>query len=201
MASTHARVVALAMLLAGAWLACASEPAPRDHFYRLEVAMPAALPSPALPGVLEIDRLRVEAIAQGRRLLYRDASLPNVIGQYNYHFWADPPGLMLQDQLVRSLRAAGAAKGVVPSGIHVDSDYSLKGRLVRLERHTGSGAARIAVEIAFVLLATRENELLLQENYAEERTVDGGDFGASITAYEDAIGAIFQRLLDDLPRR
>jgi len=200
MAATHARRVALAMLLVGGCLACASEPAPRDHFYRLEIAAPAQLPSPLLPGILEVDRLRVEAIAQGRRMLYRDASLPNVIGQYNYHFWADPPGVMLQDQLARYLRAAGAAEGVVTSGMHVDSDFSLKGRLVRLERHTGSGAPRIAVEIGFALLGTNRKELLLQKSYSEERAVAGDDIGASITAYEDAIGSIFQQLQNDLPR-
>jgi ABC-type uncharacterized transport system auxiliary subunit len=200
MTSTRARLAALALLLVTGWLGCATGPAPRDHFYRLTIATPARLSSPALPGVLEVDRLRVEAIAQGRRMLYRDASLPNVIGQYSYHFWADPPGLMLQDQLAQSLRAAGAAKSVITPGIHVNSDFLLKGRLVQLERHTGSGAARIAVEIEFVLLATQGNELLLQKNYAEERTVAGDDIGMSITAYEDALGTIFQHLLADLPR-
>jgi ABC-type uncharacterized transport system auxiliary subunit len=200
MASTRARLAALLMLLVTGWLGCASGPAPRDHFYRLDIAAPAELPSPALPGVLEVDRLRVEAIAQGRRMLYRDASLPNVIGQYNYHFWADPPGLMLQDQLAQSLRAAGAAKVVVTPGIHVDSDFSLKGRLVRLERHTGSGAPRIAVEIEFSLLRAKGNELLLQKNYSEERAVAGDDIGRSITAYQDAVSTIFQQLVDDLPR-
>jgi ABC-type uncharacterized transport system auxiliary subunit len=200
MASTHARLVALATLLFTGWLGCASGPAPRDHFYRLDIAAPAALPSPALPGVLEVDRLRVEAIAQGRRMLYRDASLPNVIGQYSYHFWANPPGLMLQDQLAQSLRAAGVAKAVVTPGIHVDSDFVLKGRLAQLERHTGSGAPRIVVEIEFVLLRSKGNDLLLQKNYSEERTVAGNDMGASITAYQEAIGTIFQQLLADLPR-
>jgi ABC-type uncharacterized transport system auxiliary subunit len=200
MASTRTRLAALALLLVTGWLGCATGPAPRDHFYRLNIAAPARLPSPALPGVLEVDRLRVEAIAQGRRMLYRDASLPNVIGQYSYHFWADPPGLMLQDLLARYLRTAGAAKSVVTPGVHVDSDFLLKGRLVRLERHTGSGAPRVAVEIEFVLLGTKENELLLQKNYSEERTVAGDDVGASITAYQDALGTIFQQLLADLPR-
>jgi ABC-type uncharacterized transport system auxiliary subunit len=200
MAATLARHVALAALLLTGWLGCASGPAPRDHFYRLNIAAPDRLASPALPGILEVDRLRVEAIAQGRRMLYRDASLPNVIGQYSYHFWADPPGLMLQDQLAESLRAAGVAKSVVTPGIHVDSDFVLKGRLVRLERHTGSGAARIVVEIEFILLRTNGNELLLQKDYSEERTVAGDDIGTSITAYDDALDSIVQQLLSDIPR-
>jgi ABC-type uncharacterized transport system auxiliary subunit len=108
--------------------------------------------------------------------------------------------LMLQDQLAQSLWAAGAAKSVITPGIHVNSDFRLKGRLVQLERHTGSGAARIVVEIEFFLLRTNGNELLLQKNYAEERTAAGDDMGASVTAYQDAISSIFQQLLADLPR-
>jgi ABC-type uncharacterized transport system auxiliary subunit len=200
MASTRARLAALAVLLVTGWLGCASGPAPRDHFYRLNIAAPAGLPSPALPGVLEVDRLRVEAIAQGRRMLYRDASLPNVIGQYSYHFWADPPSIMLQDQLAKTLRAAGVAKSVVTPSIHVGSDFLLKGRLIRLERLTGNGAPRIVVEIEFILLGKKRNELLLQKSYAEERTAAGNAVGVSIAAYDDALGSIFGQLLADLPR-
>ena len=200
MASTSIRLAALAALLVAGWLGCASGPAPRDHFYRVNIAAPDPLASPALPGVLEVDRLRVEAVAQGRRMLYRDASLPNVIGQHRYHYWSDPPGLMLQDQLVRSLRAAGVAKSVVTPGIHVDSDYLLKGRIVRMERHTGSGAPRIAVEIGFSLVGTEGRKLLLHESYLEERSVSRDDVGASVAAYDDALAAILRRLLADLPR-
>jgi ABC-type uncharacterized transport system auxiliary subunit len=201
MAAARVRLVALVLLLVGGWLGCASGPAPRDHFYRLSITAPAPLPNPAIPGILEVDRLRVEAIAQGRRMLYRDVSLPNAIGHYNYHYWADPPGVMLQDLLAQYLRAAGVAESVIMPGIHVDSDFSLKGRLVRLERHTGSGAPRVVVEIEFVLLGTKGNELLLQKSYSEERTAAGDNIDTSITAYEDALGSIFQQLLADLPRR
>jgi ABC-type uncharacterized transport system auxiliary subunit len=200
MAWSRIRIAALAAVILVGWLGCASGPAPRDHFYRVNVAASAPLASPALPGVLEVDRLRVEAIAQGRRMLYRDASLPNVIGQHSYHFWADPPGVMLQDQLVGYLRTAGAAKGVVMPGIHVDSDFTLKGRLARMERHIGSGAPRIVIEIEFVLLGSRGRKPLLHETYLEERTVSGDTVGAAVTAYDDALAAIFQRLLADVPR-
>jgi ABC-type uncharacterized transport system auxiliary subunit len=201
MASTRARLAVFAVLIAVGWVGCASKPAPRDNFYRLSVAAPARLPSPPLAGALEVDRLRVEVIHQGRQMLYRDASLPNVIGQYSYHFWADPPGLMLQDQLVRYLRAAGVAQSVVTPGIHVDSQFVLKGHLVHMERHTGAGSPRIAVEIEFNLLAESGRSHLHHGVYAEERTVSGDGVGASVAAYDDALGAIFGRLVSDLQQR
>jgi len=200
MPSTRRLCAAAAVLLVAGWLGCASKPAPRDHFYRVEVAAPTPLASPALPGVLEVDRLRVEAIAQGRRMLYRDASAPNAIGQHSYHYWADPPGVMVQDQLVRGLRAAGAAKSVITPGIHVDSDFVLKGRIVQMERHTGGSQPRVVVELEFSLLGRNDRKLLLHETYREERTAAGEAIGASVTAYQDALGAILQQLVNDLPR-
>ena len=88
----------------------------------------------------------------------------------------------------------------VTSPLGTDISFQLKGRPAQLERHTGSGAARIAVGIEFILLRSKGNDLLLQKNYSEERTVAGDDMGASITAYQEAIGTIFQQLLADLPR-
>jgi ABC-type uncharacterized transport system auxiliary subunit len=190
----------LPALLAAAWLGCASGPAPRDHYYRIEAATPAALPSPPVAGTLEVDRLRVEAISQGRQMLYRDASRPEEITPHAYHHWADSPSVMLQDQLVRYLRSAGVAEKIVTPAIHVDSDYLVSGRLVRLERIFGAGEQRVAVEIELVLTRQKGRKLLLLETYREERVVPGAGVAESVTAYEQAIGAIFERFVADLKR-
>lgn len=195
------RRVAPFALLAALWLGCASSPAPRDHFYRLEVAPPAAQGAPALPGALEVDRPRVEAVAQGRRMLYREASRPGVIHQHSYHFWTDPPGVMVQDLLIGYLRASGVARSVVAPGVHVESDFLLKGRVVRLERQVGGGTARVVVELEFTLLGTNGRRVLLDESYREERSVASESVEAAVVASEDALGAIFGRLLADIPRR
>lgn len=187
-------------LLAGFWVSCLSGPAPIDHYYRIETGVPAALERPALAGTLEIDRFQVEAIAQGRRMLYRDAGKPGEIAQHTYHHWADPPNLMVQAQLVEALRAAGVAKRVVTPAVHVDSDYRLTGRIVRLERILGSGTARVVVELELALLSNAGNEILLFETYRDEREAAGNGIGESVAAYGEALGSIFGRFVADLPR-
>lgn len=192
-------LVAAASLVAIAWLGCASGPAPRDHFYRLEATAPQKLASPPLTGTLEVDRLRVEAISQGRQMLYREAARPSEIEQHAYHYWVDPPSVMLQEQLVRYLRSAGVARQVVTPAVHVESDYLVSGRLVRLERVLSGGEQRIAVEIEFTLTQQAGRKLLLLESYREERAVPGGGVAESLTAYEQAVSAIFGRFVADLP--
>lgn len=200
MMSTRIQRRLLPSLFAIAWLGCAASPAPRDHFYRLEAATSQAFESPLLAGTLEVDRFRVEAIAQGRRILYRDASQPGEIAQHAYHHWADPPSMMLQDQLVRYLRAKGVAENVVTAAIHVESDHLVSGRLVRFERLLGGGESRVAVEMELTLLRREGRELLLLETYREERAASGAGVAASVTAFEQASSAIFERFVADIPR-
>jgi cholesterol transport system auxiliary component len=186
-------------LVAVATFGCASGPAPRDHYYRLETAAPNALASPKLAGTLEVERLRAETISQGRRMLYRDGSQPGEIKQHAYHLWVDPPSVMLQDQLVGFLRSAGAAEKIVTPAVRVESDYLVSGRIVRLERLLSGSDARVAVEIEFVLTRQKGRELLLLETYREERAASGGGVAEAVTAFDQAISAIFERFLSDVP--
>jgi cholesterol transport system auxiliary component len=189
----------LPALVAVATVGCASGPAPRDHYYRLDTAPPKALASPKLAGTLEVDRLRVEAISQGRRMLYRDVSRSGEIGQHAYHHWVDPPSVMLQDQLARFLRSGGAAENVVTPAVRIESDYLVSGRIVRLERVLSGSEPRVAVEIELALMRQQGRELLLLETYREERVAPGGGVADAVTAYEQAITAIFERFLADIP--
>ena len=189
----------LPALVAVVTVGCASGPAPRDHYYRLEAAAPEALASPKLAGTLEVGRLRVEAISQGRRMLYRDSSQSGEIGQHAYHHWVDPPNVMLQDQLVQTLRSANLAEDVVTPAVRVGSDYLVSGRIVRLERILGGSEPRVAVEIELVLTRQQGSELLLLETYREERVAPGSSVADAVTAYDQAISAIFERFLADIP--
>jgi cholesterol transport system auxiliary component len=189
----------LPALVAVATVGCASGPAPRDHYYRLETTPPNALASPKLSGTLEVERLRAEAISQGRQMLYRDASPSGEIGQYSYYYWADPPSLMLQDQLVRYLRAAGVAEKVVTPAVRVKSDYLVSGRIVQLERVLGGGEPRVAVEIELSLMRQKGHELLLLKTYREERVVPGTGVSDAVTAFDQGVTAIFGQFLADIP--
>jgi ABC-type uncharacterized transport system auxiliary subunit len=87
----------------------------------------------------------------------------------------------------------------VTPAIHVESDYLVSGRIVRFERLLGGGESRVAVEIELTLLRKKERELLLLETYREERTAAGAGISASVTAFSQATGAIFERFVADIP--
>jgi ABC-type uncharacterized transport system auxiliary subunit len=188
------------VLIAGTCVSCLSGPAPTDHYYRIELSAPAALPQPVLAGTVEVDRFRTEAIAQGRRMLYRDASTPGEISPYAYHHWTEPPSVMLQDQLVEYLRTAGVAGRIVTSAVNVPSDYRINGRILHLERVLGSGNPRVVIELELTLIRNQGNEVLLLETYRDERETGGSRVSEAVAAYDEAVGAIFARFVADMPR-
>lgn len=187
-------------LLAGFVIGCQSGPAPVDHYYRIETSAPAALPQPVLAGTVEVDRLRVEAVSQGRRMLYRDSGNPGEIAQHTYHHWVDPPNLMLQAELVEYLQAAGVSEKVVTPAVHVESEYRIIGRLVLLERALGSGNPRVVVELELALIRNAGNEVLLLETYREERESAGSRVVDSVAAFGDALSSIYAQFVADIPR-
>ena len=186
------------LLLVLGW-GCVSGSAPRDHFYRLEARAPSALAAPRLDGTVEVDRLGSDAITGERLILYRhDES--SEIDRHTYHQWTDPPPVMLQKELARFLREAGAAKRVVTPSLRITSDYAIGGRVVRLERVVGGSDGHVVVELELAVVA-RDGELLLLEAYREERPVPGRGVDAAVAAMGDALSAIFERFLADLPER
>jgi len=193
-------LLATVAMAASLLFACASGPAPRDHYYRLTVGVPTALDQPAVKGTVEVGRVRVESISQGRRIVYRETASPGEITQHAYHHWTDPPNVMLQDQLVTYLREAGAASRVVTPAVYVESDYRIGGRLIRFERVLGASGVVVVIELELVLTRDSDNELLVLETYRDERTAGGPGVAESVEAFEAATTSIFERFLADIPR-
>jgi uncharacterized lipoprotein YmbA len=177
--------------------ACASGPATPDHFYRLEAAAPAAAAaSPALAGVVEVDRLKVDTVTDQLPVLYREAD-GTAIERHAYHRWMSPPSLMVQNELITYLRAAGAGQRVVTPDVRIEPHYHVTGRIIRLERVLADGGASAVVELELGVSRDR-GQLLLLETYRAE--VPAGDDGvdASVEAFDRALTQVFERFVADL---
>jgi ABC-type uncharacterized transport system auxiliary subunit len=196
-ATTRGRGAAI-ILLTAAWLGCASGPAPRDHFYRLDLDAPAARAKPILPGTLEVDRLRVEAIAQGRRIHYRTAGPVEEIAHHAYHHWADAPSAMLQDEMVEYFRAANLAALVVTTAVRVESEHQISGRIVRFERILAEETAEVVVELELLLSRDEGRTLLWIETYRDRRAASGSSVGESVAAFEAASAAVLAQFVADI---
>ncbi len=188
-------LLALACVLA---TGCLGKPAPRDRYFRLELAPPAPLAAPALAGVLEVDRLRANIVVRRTALVYVTEHSAPELRTRRYEHWADSPTLLVQREIASYLRAARIAGRVVTPELGVAADHRLSGDLLRFEEQHGADPPRVVIEIAFTLSDEQRREILLQETYLEERAVEGPAAEDAVRAYDAALAAALARLVADI---
>lgn len=192
---------AAVVLVLASLAACAAPPVPQDTYHRLRVPPPAnPLPRPPLAGMLEVERLAADGLTAGRPLIYSKSDRPQELQEYLYHFWTEPPPIMLRDEIVDYLRAANAAKAVVTPELRVSPDYVLTGKVKRLERVQGE-PPRAVVELELGVRATRANTLVILDTYREEIGAVADTMGAAVDAMNQGLARIFARFVADLDRK
>ncbi len=188
----------LAIVAAWALAACSQPPLPEDHFYRLDMGAPARIQAePSLSGTLEIEPFVADGLTAQRPIVYSDEDRPGEVKAYHYHFWTDPPTVMLRDALVDYLRAAGLAGMVVTPEVRVEPDYVLSGRIKRLERVLGN-PSRVVVELELRLRGTADDRLLLLKTYGVKSEAREDNIAAAIDAFNRALIEIYAKFANDV---
>jgi cholesterol transport system auxiliary component len=191
--------LAAALVLSAILSACAQPQVPTDHFYRLQVAAPKApLSEKSLPGIVEV-RFSAEGLTAGRPLVYSFSENLSEVSEYHYHFWTEPPAVMLRDRLVNYLRAAGVADKVVTPEMRTDPDFIISAAIKRLERVIGDNPGAVA-ELEISVKRSREEEIFLLETYSFKATFDRDSVGAAVASLGVAVSQIYTAFLDDLSR-
>ena len=192
------KILGLVLAMAAMLGACAQPPLPEDQFYRLRVTTsPEPLASPPLPGVLEVERFVADGLTAGRPIVYSESGQPHALREYHYHFWVEPPIVLLRDQLVAQLRAAKVARFVVTPEMRVDPDYVLTGKITRLERVVGA-APRAVVELELAVRQTGRDSLVFLWSYRVEEAVATDSVAAFVATINKALGTIYAKFTTDL---
>jgi ABC-type uncharacterized transport system auxiliary subunit len=191
---------AIALLLALGLASCKQPEVTPDQFYRLDAA--TSVPQVAagkLAGTVEVDRLAVDGLTGERAIVYVDAANDTTLQAYNYHFWVEPPPILLRDQLVSYLRAAKIAPVIVTADMRVRADYVVGGRIKRLERVTG-GRFGVVVEMELWLRRNSDDRLLVLNGYRVD--LDGGKdtVADAVTAINRAVATAFGRFVEDIAK-
>jgi len=176
-------------------------PVPSDRFHRLTVGAPTTVyETPRLAGAMEVDRFRATGVLQDRAIVFVESDNPNVLRQYDYQRWADPPTRMLQTVTVDYLREARVADQVVATGLRVDPAYTLIGDIKKLEHVVGNSSS-VVVELEFGLRERRGGGLVWAKSYTTSRKVKDDSVAAATRAISEAVEEILTNLSADLARR
>lgn len=183
--------------------ACGSAaPVPEDQFYRLKAirAEAAATGKMLFPGTIEIDRFVADGVTAGRPIVYSEAGKPYQVKEYHYHFWTQPPTVMLRDELISYLRAANVAKAVVTPEMRVSAEFVLTGKIIRLEKVIGSPPAAV-LEIELGVRKATGGELIFLKTYRIESASDGPGVDDAVHALNTALTQVYGQFVADLAKR
>lgn len=196
---TAAYKFALLFLAAVTLGGCASQPpVPSDRFYRLSAVMAAEpLASPKLPGVLVIDRFTADGLTAGRPIVYVQSSDPNQLLEYHYHFWTQPPTIMLRDEMVTFLRAANIADKVVSPEMRLDPQHALTARIRKLEQVLGS-PNRTQLELEIGIRRPEDGTAVFLKSYRQDVVQSTAGVGGAVDALNEALNIVYSDFLADL---
>lgn len=188
-----------ALMVLGLLAGCASQPpVPSDKYYRLQAVFAAApFASVKFPGNLEIERFTADGLTAGRPIVYNDSNNTNQLLEYHYHFWTQPPTIMLRDELVSYLRTAKMFTNVVIPEMRINPDYVMTGRILKMEQILGS-PNRTRLEMEISLRRPDNNKLMFLKTYTHETTQSSAAVPAAVTGLNEALNVIYSDLLADL---
>lgn len=191
----------LSLAFVSAVAACgAPPPVPADNFYRLQLTgLAAPAEASKLSGTLEVERLAADGLTAARPIVYSDSAKPHELREYHYHFWTEPPTVMLRDQMVAYLRKAKAADTVVTPEMRARPDYVLAGKIHRLERIVGTDAGAV-IELELGLREAKTDKLLFVETYSERANGATESVGDTVGALNKAMAKVFARFVADLSK-
>jgi len=178
---------------------CAGAPSvPQDNFYRLSPTPKSDQQGGILKdATVEVARFVADGSVSNRPILYSSETNPNSVSEYHYHFWIEAPPTLIKDALVSYLRAAGVANRIVTPEMRVDSDYSILGRIKRLEIFTGKKYTGVA-SFEIGLRRNSDDALLVLNEYEAKVEAENNSVGSVITAVEKATEDIFARFVVDI---
>lgn len=193
-ASKALALLPILLLLAGCF--GSAPPVPKEQYFRLVATAPAERAATPLAGGIEIIPFTGDGVLTERPLLFT-ADGGRKLEQRNYAYWTSAPPQMLRDQLVAYLRQAGISDNVVPSELRLETNYTVRGAIKRLEQLVGGQNGAI-VSLELSVIEKDSDRLLLSRTYTAEKPTSGDNIDSAVAALNDGLDEIFAAFVGDL---
>ena len=181
--------------------ACSQPPVPKDNYYRLHIGSPKQIyQKPIFSGSVEIQRFSADGLLANRHIAYASLQRPHLLNEYHYHFWSEPPPVMIRDQMVDFLRAAKASKRVVTPELRISAKYIISGKIKRFEHIRGS-EEHAAVELELAARNRKSGDLLYLGTYGVKIPITGSDVATAVESINRGVREIFTRFLKNIAEK
>jgi len=119
------------------------------------------------------------------------------MGTYEYHRWVEPPTEMIQEVLLRELRASGRYKAVYAERSNANGDFLIRGRLYEFKEVSGRALlAKVSLELE--MREVKSGAMVWRHYYSHEEPVSGKDVSAVVAALDRNVQAGIKEMLASL---
>jgi ABC-type uncharacterized transport system auxiliary subunit len=188
--------IALFLAAAGLFTSCGGAVRP-SKYYQLTVPgdAPSGQAADAAPVTLLVGNLQASHLYREDRIVY--SSNGQQMGTYEYQRWAEPPTEMVEEVLLRELRASGRYRAVYMHRSNINGDFLLRGRLYDFKEVTGSAmVARVTVE--FEMRDLKSGATVWTHYYERDEPVGGKDVPAVVAALDKNVQQSVKEVLASL---
>ncbi|MGH9742829.1 MAG: ABC-type transport auxiliary lipoprotein family protein [Candidatus Acidiferrum sp.] len=175
--------IALGVVALAAFLSAGCGATRPSKYYQLTVPgslAPATNPN-AVPITLLIGRLTGPALYREDQIVYSSGG--ESMGLYDYNRWVEPPTEMIQEILLRQMRASAHYRGVYTLRSDIHGDYLLHGRLYDFKEVDGSPlAGRVTMELE--LREIKTHTAVWTHFYTHDEPANGKTVGDVVAALD-----------------
>jgi ABC-type uncharacterized transport system auxiliary subunit len=173
-------VIALALLI-GFLAGCGA--ARPSKYYQLTIPSSAASveKTDAVPVTLLLGGVMTSHLYREDRIVYGNGQ--EQLGTYEFERWAEPPAEMIQEVLLRQLRASGRYRAVHYRRSNMKGDFAIRGGLYDFKEVSGSQLmGRVTLELEMRDLNT--GATVWTHYYTHDEPVSGKDVSAVVAALD-----------------
>jgi ABC-type uncharacterized transport system auxiliary subunit len=183
------------VLIVGLLSGCAStRPA---KYYQLTVPTEAGAVERAdtLPVTLLVGGLMTSHLYREDRIVFGNG--PEQLGTYEFQRWAEPPTEMIQEVLLRELRATGHYRAVHVRRSNMPGDFAIRGRLYDFKEVDGSATStRVTLELEMRDLKT--GATVWNHYYTHDEPASGKDVPAVVAALDKNVQRGMKEVVESL---
>jgi cholesterol transport system auxiliary component len=193
-ASATTLIASLALIVA--WLSGCGATRP-SKYYQLTVradAGPIEKPD-AVPVTLLLGAVMTTHLYREDRIVYGNG--PQQLGTYEYQRWAEPPAEMIQEVLLRELRASGHYRAVYNRRSNVRGDFAMRGRLYDFKEVAG-GQMATKVTLELEMRDLKSGATVWTHYYTHEEPANGKDVPAVVASLDANVQRCVREVVESL---
>jgi len=152
-------------------------------YYQLSPSngLSSATTAEPFPITLTLGHMRAPHLYREDRIVY--SAKGEEMGTYEYQRWTEPPTEMIEETMLRALRASGRYQAVYPFGSDLRGDFLLRGQLFDFKEVSSEIlVARVTLELE--LSDTKSGATVWNHNYSYDEPVNGKDISAVVAALD-----------------